>query len=250
MNNFSEQKIINFPDTVNVTEQVILTKDFSSEWKDNVAELARHILGEYKKEGKERFIVALGGPSGSSKSTTSAVLQEIIEAFQSKVPVIVVGQDGYHFAQEYLLKTCDENNEPLAKHKGRYDSFDCMAIKKDLESFVKGVKVSFPLYSRKIHDPIANAILCKDGPCLMIFEGLWVLYNEKPWNELLSLYDYSIFIHAPADVRKLNTITRHVRGNEHSLTDAENFYNRSDAKNAELIDANISHHDYDFYYTS
>ncbi len=236
------------PEKVTVTDQTFAITDFSEKWKNDVVQLAERIFEEYKGSGKKRFIAVLGGPSGSSKSTTAFVLQNILNASQSEVRALTVGQDGYHFTQEYLLQTLDEKGEPLADHKGRYDSFDASSLKHDLGLFTEGKEVSFPAYSRKIHNPILNAILCTESSCLLILEGLWLLYDSEPWNTLLPLYDFSVFVHTPPDIRKQNTITRHIRGNEHSPNDAQTFYKQSDAKNAELITEHISKHDLDFYY--
>jgi pantothenate kinase len=161
---------------------------------------------------------------------------------------VAASADGYHFQQEYLLRTLDEEGNPLAQHKGRYDSFDVSAMKRDLERFVRGEPANFPEYSRKIHDPVANAIRI-EGATLLIFEGLWLLYDHAPWNELLSLYDLTIFFHANPEARKRNTITRHVRGNEHPPREAEAFYESSDAKNAEFILHNVAEHDAEFLIT-
>jgi pantothenate kinase len=239
-----------FPEKVIDTDQVLDVTEFSSQWKEEVLRLADRILEEYTKNNKPRFIVALGGASGSSKSLTAKVLEEILNKSQSDVRVITVGQDGYHFPQKHLLETHDENDEQLAAHKGRYDSYDVVSMKNDLNAFVEGKEVSFPLYSRKIHDPIENALQCTEQSCILIFEGLWLLYDAKPWNELLPIYNLTVFIHAPADIRKRNTIERHVRGNERSPQEAEIFYDQSDAKNADLIVNSISKHDFDFEYSA
>lgn len=235
------------PKEITVTDQVIDISSFSEQWKDNVIKLAEKILNEYKASNKSRFIVAIGGASGSSKSTTAVVLEHILNNMKPDLLTLNVGQDGYHYKQDCLEKNLDSNKEPLANHKGRFDSFDTDLMRRDLEMFIAGNKVNFPVYSRKIHNPIDNALTCSEDTALLLFEGLWLLYDEKPWNEILNLYDLTIFFHAPADTRKSNTLTRHIRGKEHSLELASSFYEKSDAKNAELILAKISDHDLDFY---
>jgi len=233
-----------------VNDQTFDITSFSVQWKKNVVKLAEHILSEYQKSSKSRFIVTIAGASGSSKSTTAVVLEHLLMSSKSKVPVVNIGQDGYHFKHDFLEKTLDLKGEPLSNHKGRYDSFDFDSIKSDLHAFAQGKQVAFPSYSRKIHNPIDGAVLCKAGPALLIFEGLWLLYDHKPWNELIELYDFTVFFHTPADIRKLNTITRHIRGDEHSPTAAEIFYEQSDAFNGKCLLAKISDHDFDFYYDS
>lgn len=238
-----------FPQEIVSTDLVTITQNFSSKWKEDVVSLAERILVEYKKSGKERFVVVLGGPSGSSKSTTAAVLEILLNKVQLNVLTVILGQDGYHFQQEYLLKTFDENNESLASHKGGYDSFDIVNMRKDVNAFIQGKIVKFPTYSRKIHNPIEEAIIVKEGPHILIFEGLWLLYNKQPWNELLSLYDFTVFIHTPLDIQKKNTMSRHIQGKEHGKEEAEIFYEESDRKNGELLTSNIAPHSFDFHYS-
>lgn len=235
------------PSEITVTDQVINISSFSEQWKENVIKLAEKILNGYETCSKSRFVVAIGGASGSSKSTTAVVLEYLLSNMKPDLFILNVGQDGYHYRQEYLENNLDSNGESLAKHKGRYDSFDIDSMKHDLEMFTAGDEVSFPVYSRKIHNPIDGALTCNTEAALLLFEGLWLLYDEKPWNEILNLYDLTVFFHAPGDTRKNNTIARHVRGNEHSLELANSFYEKSDAKNAELILAKVSKHDLDFY---
>jgi pantothenate kinase len=164
------------------------------------------------------------------------------------VPAVAVSQDGYHFPQDHLLRTTDKNGKPLAEHKGRYDTFDVPAMKIDLERFRGGQNESFPGYSRRIHNPVPNAI-ATIGPTLLLLEGLWLLYDHAPWNELLPLYDLRILFHTSAATLKNNTIKRHVRGALRTATEAELFYEQSDAKNAELILSNIAKHDVDFVFS-
>lgn len=236
-----------FPSEITVTDQVLDISNFSLKWKKDVIALAERILFDYKKSAKQRFVVAIAGASGSSKSITAAVIEKLLNKLQAGVYTVSIGQDGYHFYQDYLLKTLDKNNEPLANHKGRYDSFDVVSFKNDLESFIAGEKISFPSYSRKIHNPVPKAVTVDQKSLILVIDGHWLLYNEKPWSDLLVLYDLTVFFHATPMVREKNTITRHIRGNEHSPEKAKVFYKESDEKNSELIINNIAPHDFDFY---
>lgn len=237
-----------FPEKISVTDQILDISSFPVEWKSKIADLGKLIFVTYKKSNQKRFIVAFAGPSGSGKSTNAAVIEHFLNKQQSNVRIVSVSLDGYHYDKKYLEETLDASGEPLIKHKGREDSFDVVSLTNDLNSFRNGKEVVFPLYSRKIHNPIARGVTCKEGePVLLILEGLWLLYDKKPWNELLSLYDFKIFFHAPDEVLKQNTIARHIRG-ERSSAESESFYEQSDAVNKKLIQENIVQHDTDFYY--
>ena len=62
-----------FPEIVDVTDQLIDVSGFSSDWKEKVADLGDLIASKYRESGKERYLVAFGGASGTSKSTTAKV---------------------------------------------------------------------------------------------------------------------------------------------------------------------------------
>jgi pantothenate kinase len=235
-----------FPKELCVAELTIDVSGFSKDWKQKVLALGNELDRKYRERKKGRYIVACGGASGSSKSTTTKALEAILRS--RGVPAVAVSQDGYHFPQDYLLRTMDGTGRPLSEHKGRYDTFDVPAMKVDLERFRDGLDQSFPHYSRKSHNPVPNAIVTI-GPTLLLFEGLWLLYDHAPWNELLPLYDLTILFHASAAMRKSNTIKRHTLGALRTATEAESFYERSDAKNAELILSNVAKHDVNFVFS-
>lgn len=234
------------PNEVVVTDQVVKISDFSESWKNKVVLLTEDIFKRYRESGKKRYIVVFAGPSGSGKSTTAEVVRILLEKILQGVEVLSVGQDGYHYSQDYLNKNYDENNDSLSKHKGRYDSFDVTRIKNDLESFRHGKSVTFPVYSRKTHDPIEAGSLCGEGnPSIIIFDGLWLLYNRFPWIDLLPLYDLKVFFRSDPDELRKNTIDRHVRGGK-THDEAKIFYDQSDSINTKLILNNICSHDLDF----
>ena len=124
------------PKEITVTDQTIDISSFSEQWKENVFKLAEKILVEYKASNKSRFIVAIGGASGSSKSTTAVVLEYLLNSMKPELLTLNVGQDGYHYRQNYLEENLDSNGEQLAEHKGRYDSFEIDELTKEKCAFL------------------------------------------------------------------------------------------------------------------
>ncbi len=230
-----------FPKTILVSEQEIDTRLFSENWKISTVSLAEKIVRKYISADKKRFIVAIGGPSGSSKSTTATLLKQIINE-QTNYNVLQISLDGYHFSQKYLEEHYDIKNKPLVEHKGRYDSFDVVSLRRDLSTFSKVETLAFPYYSRKIHNPIQNAVSCDQNKTILIIEGLWILYNEKPWSELEIFFDYKIFFQTLPEFRKKNTIERHMRGGR-SFENSVAFYEKSDLENDNLITRKIVPYD-------
>jgi len=236
-----------FPEKIAVTDKIIDVSGFSIEWKKKVVELAEKILNEYVKQNERRFVVAFGGPSGSSKSTTAAVIEYLIKKHHlgSDVKVLAISQDGYHYEQNYLKEHVDESGNPLIDHKGRYDTYDTDSLYTDLILFKEGNEVTFPMYSRVSHNPSGFIEAKFEEPVLLILEGLWLLYDKSPWNELLSFYDLTVFFDTADERRKQNTISRHIAGNR-TVENAELFYNQSDRLNTELVVSKVTPHNFDF----
>lgn len=95
--------------------------------------------------------------------------------------------------------------------------------------------MSLPVYSRKIHDPIENAVVIKkQEPTLLLVEGLWVLYERSGWNKVGELLDFSIFVDAENERVRQGVLERHIRGGRTS-EDAEQYYEENEAKNFNLV---------------
>lgn len=69
---------------------------------------------------------------------------------------------------------------------------------------------TWPQYDRQKHDPVEDA-LHVTAP-LVIVEGNWLLLDDEKWQELASFCDFSIFIHAPAQILRERLISRKIAG--------------------------------------
>lgn len=235
------------PPTVTVTDQTVNTTGFSEQWHQQVCELAEELAKLNREAETGRTIVAIGGASGSSKSTTAAVLQHLLTPALSAT-VVHVTLDGYHYPRSVLREQRDICGDPLLLHKGRFDTYDTPALQRDLALFSAGRELAFPTYSRGTHDPVPEAIPCATGNAVLILEGLWLLFDATPWREIANFYyDRTIFFDAPAATRAENTITRHARGGR-ARADSERYYEENDAKNAELIRQHVIPHDRDVFW--
>lgn len=235
------------PDTVTVTGQEIDTTGFSDQWRQRVSELTATINTAYQDAAKSRYIVAIAGPSGTSKSTTAAVLHHTLNA-NTGLQVLHVNLDAYHYPRSVLRETLDRNAEPLLIHKGRFDTYDTPSLQRDLALFSAGMNVIFPEYSRVLHDPVANQIECSTGNTILILEGLWLLFDAPPWRDIAEFYyDLTFYFHAPEQFQKHNTIARHERGGR-THEDSVRHYRESDAWNAKLITQHVIPHDHDVYW--
>lgn len=91
---------------------------------------------------------------------------------------------------------------------------------------------AWPQYDRQKHDPVEDA-LHVTAP-LVIVEGNWLLLDDEKWLELASFCDFSIFIHAPAQILRERLISRKIAGGL-SRQAAEAFYARTDGPNVERV---------------
>ena len=170
-----------------------------------------------------RIFVFLAGPAGCGKSTLGLVLEKL--AKDKGMSMQCVGLDGFHFKQSYL------EQHGLANIKGHHTTFDVMLLKQKLEDAYLA-DCYFPIYSRKIHNPIDDAVLIHQD--IILIEGNYLLLNEVGWNELYAYCDYSIFISCEKEVVKQRLIDRKCKGG-YTYEQAYKHYVESDSKNVELI---------------
>lgn len=223
-----------FPLSLNVTEQEIDISLLTPEQKQTYTDLLKEIVDWYQMKQKPRVIIGMAGPAGAGKSVTVAILKELAKQLSLPFRFEAVGIDAFHYTNEHLLSHFSDG-EPLKNHKGRFNTYDVEKLTRSLRSFVDDEKVSFPIYSRKIHDPIENAVIIKkDEPTLLLVEGLWVLYEKEGWGEVGNLLDFSIFMDIDNEKVKQGVLERHIRGGR-TPEDAAVYYEKNEAKSLKLI---------------
>jgi len=141
--------------------------------------------------------------------------------------------DAYHFPNQFLLSHFSEGKQ-LKDVKGRFDTYDAKALAEDLKAFSAGETVSFPTYSRKLHDPVKNSIVLAAKEALLIVEGQWLLFDRAGWEEVGPRLDYAIFIESDPMRAKGPVLKRHMAGGR-TLEDALRHYELVDAKNSDLV---------------
>jgi pantothenate kinase len=219
-----------FPNEIIVTGQQIDISHFSDNQKKFVADFITNLLKYYRQSGKERIVVGIAGPSGAGKSLLAALAKEL----SSETPVIPVSIDAFHFTNLQLENTKGGDGITLKDRKGRYDTYDVAALEQKLQKFTDGEKVTFPEYSRIQHEPISEVLIVPDGPCILLLEGLWLLYENSGWEQIHRYFAHTYFLDdAPAALRA-HTILRHIHGGR-SQIDAERHYDTSDVKNYQLL---------------
>ncbi|WP_315004365.1 nucleoside/nucleotide kinase family protein [uncultured Selenomonas sp.] len=187
-------------------------------------------LRELQRHSGGRCIVFLAAPPATGKTTLAQFLAQLSRTEEGLTPVQALGMDGFHYPNRYLAAHTilrDGKKIPLTSIKGAPETFDVPALAAKLGA-VRAERVTFPVYDRRIHDVMPDAVTA-DAPILLV-EGNWLLLDEEPWRDLRALADYSIRIDAAPELLRDRLIARKVQGGS-TAEDAAAFYESSDAPN-------------------
>jgi pantothenate kinase len=222
-----------FPTSLQVTDQSVDLSGLSASQRDFYLNLFSEILEIYQAAQKPRVVIGITGPTGAGKSVVAVLFKEF--ARLADIPFVLesITIDAYHFPNQFLLSHFS-NGVSLKQVKGRFDTYDAKALARDIASFLSGEKVSFPTYSRKLHEPVKDGVVVESKNTLLIVEGLWLLYDKAGWDAIGPLLNYTIFIDADAVKAKDPVLKRHIAGGR-TLEDASRHYEMVDARNSELV---------------
>lgn len=224
---------ITFPPILNVTEQEIDISAITDKQKQFYVDLFKELVELYQSKQKPRMIVGMVGPAGAGKSVIATIFQEIAKQVFLPFRFETVGIDAFHYTNDFLVVNTSEG-KALKNHKGRFDTYDVEKLVTMLTRFFKGEKVTLPKYSRKIHNPVDNAVTIQEQNALLLVEGLWLLYDQSGWDKVGELLDFSIFVEAGKEKVKQGVIGRHIAGGRTS-DDALGYYEANEAINFDLI---------------
>ena len=187
-------------------------------------------LTEMQRAEARRILVFLAAPPATGKSTLAQFLEQLSRTEEGLTPVQALGMDGFHYPNRYLAAHTilrDGEEIPLTSIKGAPETFDVPALAAKLGA-AREESVTFPVYDRRIHDVVPDAVTA-DAPILLI-EGNWLLLDEEPWRDLCGLADHRLRIDAAPELLCDRLIARKVQGGS-TAEDAAAFYEASDAPN-------------------
>jgi pantothenate kinase len=187
-------------------------------------------LTDLKNVFKKRIIVFLAGPPAVGKSTLSLLLERLSQEYTEITSIQSLSLDGFHYCNEYLKSNniiIDGSEHTLYEIKGMPETYDLENFINHLE-VLKYKNIRWPVYDRKIHNPIMDKIEVTAD--IILIEGNWLLLNEEGWKKLKSLCDYSIFIECNEKVLRNRLINRKIKGGL-SEEKALEFYERTDKRN-------------------
>lgn len=187
-------------------------------------------------------IIGISGPPGSGKSSISAVLRRML--FQKGIDPVILPVDGFHFKNETLKKMtlalspgageAMNSSLTLYQRKGAKETYDtkyllsCMKKLKNMKEFY------WPVYSRKLHEPVPEGIFISDKKALYIVEGNYLFIKTHLWGELARFFDLKIFISSREGLVRKRIIKRKKRGG-FSRKEALEHFRRSDSLNIDEV---------------
>lgn len=188
--------------------------EFSREEIDRFYQpLAQEILARCPQNRRE--VIAVAGPPGSGKSAFASTLVEVIRLLTGRDAAVLAGLDGWHYPNRYLdSHTIQWKGETLLlrKLKGCPETYDQGQILSFLNQLQLEPRVTYPIYSRELHDPIPAAGNIRPDQNMAILEGNYWLLDEPPWNQFSTQYDLSIFLTALPETLLPGLRERHLRG--------------------------------------
>ncbi len=189
-----------------------------------------------------RLMVAVAGPPGSGKTAFATILVAVINAEASDDLAVLVGLDGWHYSNEYLATHfIDRDVERIALRsiKGAPETFDAVGAYGCLSEMRRGGYVSFPVYSRRLHEPVPRGGVVDSRHKIVVVEGNYLLLDEDPWRRIRRLFDICVFILAPCEVLVSSLTERHQRGGKTPEATVQHV-RRVDIPNAERVSRSVA----------
>ena len=202
--------------------------------EDNINEifipLLKRLTAMQKTKGA-RILVMLAAPPGAGKSTLAGFLEYLSKNTAGITPVTVIGMDGFHRRQEYLISHSvirDGREIQMVKIKGAPVTFDLEVLTEHIARVASGKICGWPEYNRMLHNPVDSARTV-DGE-IVLLEGNYLLLEEDGWNKLRSYADYTIGIIAKENILRERFVARKIASGA-TQEEAESFVEFSDMHN-------------------
>ena len=188
-------------------------------------------LTNLQKEKSKRILVILAAPPGTGKSTLCTYLEKLSKDNKEFTKIQCIGMDGFHYQQDYLNSHSTIRNGKeilMAKIKGSPETFNLPLLTERIKKIASGEDCRWPIYDRKIHNPVDNIITITSD--IILLEGNYLLLKQDGWNELEKYADYTILLKPNENILRKRLINRKVSGGL-SIEEATSFVDYSDMVN-------------------
>jgi uridine kinase len=143
------------------------------------------------------LLVAVTGGSGSGKST---IVRKVCE-YSPDLRISVLQQDHYYRDLSHLKPA-----ERDAVNFDHPDSLDMALIRTHLEALAAGHAIDRPSYDFASHTRTKEIVTMEATPIVM-FDGILALFDSS----IRRLFDVSVYVDVPDDVRFIRRLRRDVR---------------------------------------
>ena len=188
-------------------------------------------LTKMQKEKNKRVLALLAAPPGAGKSTLLSFLEKLASRDEQSGEVQIIGMDGFHRRQAFLASRTvirDGEEIPMSRIKGAPQTFDLDKLTERLQRVAAGERCGWPIYDRRLHDPVDDVIMV-DGD-IVLLEGNYLLLDEPGWRELRNFADYTVLIRADEELLRKRLTDRKAMGVA-TREEAERFVEFSDLRN-------------------
>jgi len=186
-------------------------------------------------EVSPRLLIAVAGPPGSGKTTSTTAIAALVNAKTSSSIATVVSMDGFHWPRSYLDKL--PNREEAYIRRGAPWTFDAesiVALIHQLRTTDAGTYA--PTFDHAAKDPVANGLLVPAMSKIVFLEGNYLLVDENPWCKVKELVDMCWLVTVDQEVARLRVARRHVAaGIEKDMESALKRVDRNDTLNGVYI---------------
>ena len=188
-------------------------------------------LTKMQKEKGRRVLMLLAAPPGAGKSTLLSFLEKLASEDEQSGEIQIIGMDGFHRRQAYLVSHTvirDGEEMPMSRIKGAPLTFDLEKLTERLKRIAAGENCGWPIYDRRLHDPVDDVITVEGD--IVLLEGNYLLLDEPGWRELKDFADFTVLIRADEELLRKRLTDRKAMGMA-TRQEAEKFVEFSDMRN-------------------
>lgn len=178
----------------------------------------------------QRTLVGIAGPPGSGKSTLAeALVRKLNHRARDTTHAALLPMDGFHLNNRLLLQ------RNLLQRKGAPETFDVSGLYDLIVSTRTDIgDIHYPLFDRALDHSLANAGMLKATTSIVVFEGNYLLLDAPIWNNLVELFDATIFLDTRIDTLEKRLIQRWLELGFNAEQAARKVFD-NDLKNARLV---------------
>jgi pantothenate kinase len=145
--------------------------------------------------------------------------------------------DGYHYYRRELDTFA--NPEEAHKRRGAPFTFNATRLVDDLKAIAVSsptADIYIPSFNHEDKDPVEDSIVVTASSKLIIVEGLYLLYEGSPWNQLIELFDASLYLSTPLDVSLQRCALRNSKALGISFEEALHRVRTNDEINGKVVE--------------